>query len=316
MSLKTVYQRIPLESVEPTSQPISVTDQAALVQELTSSRYVSPETVSKYMSSIQSIYSWKTPYFQLDFWIPESQLSEWQYPLNKLLRRLETLRIYYHSSKSIHFVCVPLDIPRRFPVNSTQCLGREHVNGGYTYVNGNTVYLFRREELSKVMLHEYLHQIQGHKDAEWTAESLEKVRALVPIPKDIDFRPNEAVVEAWALFYHINFLSIENGIPFKTLWDTELQFALQQARHIWNHQSKCLPQWNEQTHTFSYYILKALFVWSWRGHTSHVWRLDYSIEELSDWIRSHWDAWKKKIHTGARDRASHSSARMTLFGDF
>lgn len=310
-------------SVEPTQRPKSPDEQTLLIQELTTSRYVSTERIGDYMSYVRSIYSWKTPFFQLDFWIPDDQVSEWNYQLNKLLRRLETLRKYYDSSKPIHFVCMPLDIPRHFPANKQQCLGREHVNGGYTYVNGHTVYLFREEELSKVMIHEYLHQIQGHKDVEWTPEALDEIRRLVPIPEGIDFRPNEAVIEAWALFYHTQFLSIETGIPFKRLWEAEKQFVLQQARQIWAHQSQCLPRWNEQTHTFSYYILKACFIWAWKKNDL-VWRLDYSIPELVDWTKSHWDAWKNMIDTGRKNIPRPDkkiplpikSARMTLLGDY
>lgn len=323
--LHAIHRRRSLVPVPPIAHPISTEARNTLIQELTTTRYVSDETIRTYMASVTSVTSWKTPYFQMDLWISDAQRSKWDDVMNALLRRLESLRIYHASSKSIHFVCVPLDIPRRFPNHTNQCLGREHVNGGYTYVNGDTVYLFRREELPKVMLHEYLHQLQGHKDAEWTSEALENVRALVSIPSSIDIRPNEAVVEVWALFYHTHFLAVETGIPFKTLWDAETRFVLQQARHIWTHQSHCLPRWNEETHTFSYYILKAWFVWAWSDATAHVWRLDYSVDELTQWIQSHWAEWKKKIETvrgtgmgtgTAPALREPKSARMTLLGDF
>ena len=328
MSLTHIYRSLGAIETAMSQHPKAADAEATLVQELTTSGYVSLEVIRAYMSTVQSVYSWNHGMFQLDFWIPVEAVAEWNHQLRRVVRRLETLRLHYRSTKPIHFVCVPLDIPRQFPTSTTQCLGREHVNGGYTYVNGNTVYLFRHEELPKVMLHEYLHQIQGHKDAEWDAKSLERIRALVPIPTGIDIRPNEAVVEAWALYYHTQFLALEHPISFKSLWDAERRFALHQARRVWAHQSKCLPSWNEQTHTFSYYVLKACFVQS-LGEQMHKknthtqsqppWQLDYSVPVLVAWIVSQWSHWKAQLvagtGTGTRTEGA-DGARMTLLGDF
>jgi hypothetical protein len=295
--------------------------QAMLIRELSASPFMAIGTLDTYISRVTRVYQWSMGGFQIDLWIPEEEVKEWRFRVAKWMQRLEKLRTIYGSTKPIHFICVPLDVPRRFPEDARQCLGREHVNGGYTYVNGHTVYLFRKEELSKVLLHEYLHQIQGHKDAEWVAQpaALEHVRKLANIPHGIDLRPNEAIVEAWALRHHTKCLSEETGIPFKILWDAEVAFACSQARRVWMHQSHCVPRWNEGTHTFSYYILKAWLVWAWeksKKDTGREWSLNYTITELIAWIQQHWPTWQTQLESGRRLKSNGGGARMTLFGDW
>lgn len=288
----------------------------ALVQELSGSPYMTIEILNVYLTEVSHIYTWSMGGFQIDMWIPTQTVKEWRYRVAKWMQRLENVRVWYGSTKSIHFICVPLDVPRRFPSESHQCLGKAHVNGGYTYVNGNEVYLFRKEELSKVLLHEYLHQVQGHKDAEWYAhpEQLERIRTCAEIPQGIDIRPNEAVVECWALWHHTRCLSEETGIPFKTLWAAEVSFAYSQACRVWAHQGLCVPRWNEGTHTFSYYILKAFLVWAW--DKKNVWQLKYNVKAFVDWVQLHWPTWQTRLESVGQQRTKGVSARMTLLGDW
>jgi hypothetical protein len=183
------------------------------------------------------------------------------------------------------------------------------------------VYLFRREELPKVVLHEYLHQIQGHKDLEWSHADMDFLKRVVGVSIP-DMRPNESIVEYWAWKHHWMFLSVETGIPWKILRKAETNYVLRQARRIWNHQKQCASSWMEGTPVFSYYILKAMYV-VLGGNTraQPPWRLDYSVPELNQWIHSHWTEWKKQLGEGhgvsvvSGNRKEPMTARMTLLGD-
>jgi hypothetical protein len=315
-------------------------DRNRLWKELSQSNYVPHELATAYLKDVSKIRRWHTPNFTLDLWIPEdvpagapaATRPNFRPRVSAWLHRLETLRRFYNTKKSIQFVCVPMPIPREFPKQSTQCLGRNHVNGGYTYIHQNTVYLFRAEELPKVLLHEYLHQIQGDKDGTWRqhTNALERIRRLVNIDPSVDIRPNEAVVEYWAWLYHQWFVGLEYHMNPKRLWDAETDFVLYQAKRIYDHQRECQPPyWYEETHVFSYYILKAFLVWAANPSApdadTGAESLFYSIDPFVERVERQWETFRASVLEPAHPLAAKkqlvhkwapNSARMTLLGDF
>lgn len=318
-AMKRVFSGVilPEATRKPTYAPVVPAERDRLVAELTQSNYINRAFALNHFSRVSRVATWKTDGgLQIDLWETPEAMAGWVQKMPRLLRRLEALRVYYAAVKPVHFICVPLDAPRQLPAEPSQCLDKPHVNGGYTYLNGNQVYLFRKEELPKVLLHEYLHQIQGHKDLDWDADALGRLNTIVGLQVG-DLRPNESIVEYWAWMHHTLFLALETGTPWKTLQAAERAFMLEQARRIWTHQQGCAASWTEGTPVFSYYILKAMY--SVLGNTK-AWRLDYSVPELLSWIETHWPVWKKELTRAtpakqARHEATPATARMTLFGD-
>jgi hypothetical protein len=321
--LATLYRaKSSIPAVQSSVFKCEPTDREKLKNEWAQSNYVPSAVAVPYLNSVSHIRRWKTAYFTLDIWIPETSPSSHFFVL-KWLRRLETLRRLYQSTKSIHFICVPLPIPREFPKESdaNQCLNQTNVNGGYTYIHQNTVYLFRAEELPKVLLHEYLHQIQGNKDSEWRQHptALSYVRQLENIHPSVDIRPNEAVIEYWAWIYQQSFVALDYHLPPKRLWMAETQFIMLQAKRIYNHQRNCRPvHWYEETHVFSYYILKAFLVWV-TGHRNREISLFYNIDSLIHTLETQWKPFKDALfqtRDPSKKQKEPHSARMTLLGDF
>ena len=321
--------------------PISSSAKASLLNELTTSKYLtaSPTELKEILDQTTIYYEWNLPFFSIQLWaIPDVQktFDQWKSIFQRVLYRLETLRLYYEQKESktmnpVVFTCVPIDIKRELPTSSRVCVKSEHINGGYTFIGLNQIYILRKEECPKVMLHEYLHQIQGNADQQWTGPILQELYQKWSISTErcspdmltcsTMLRPNEAIVEFWAWIHQIQFISLEYSIPWIVLWNAEYDFVMGQIKKLIEHQKECSldQQWREETHSFSYHVLKGFFAWCLQTEHQIPVTLIYTIQNLLEKIRLKWTPYWNSLEMDRpmyQKRKKHTSMRMTLFGDF
>lgn len=312
---------------------------SSVTHELLTSNYIAlPRTeIEKIIKTIQESYEWTSTHFIISVWmIPPANKKEntpkphWDTMIRRILLRLESLYLYYQqTSERITFTCVPFDVKRELPISSTICVKPEHINGGFTFIGLNEVYIFRKEEYPKVILHEYLHQVQGNQDALWLGPVLKSLYEQWNISMDgcLDsqmqlcrtiVRPNEAIVEFWAWVHQIQFLSIEYGIPWRLLWDAEYEFIRMQSQKLIHHQHKCNSQkWSEETHAFSYHVLKGFFAWCFKVDQQIPVALIYSVNDVVTTITKRWSIyWNGLQKIDTTKWGKDTSLRMTLLGDF
>jgi hypothetical protein len=128
------------------------------------------------------------------------------------LHRAHLLHTYLQIKKPLTFWIIPTSSPRLFPTPN-QPVTQENINGGYTYINGNTIYIYRHEDYPKVMLHEIIHHSAIHSNSIY----------------------NEAIVEFWALLFHLLFISTPTPATFDTLYQKELQWSLSLCKKLSQH---------------------------------------------------------------------------------
>lgn len=192
-----------------------------------------------------------------------------------------------------------------------------HINGGFTYTTGDDIYLFRREELGKVMVHELLHHSIYHVDP-WPPAVLRRMYVAFGIDSDgcdpaMDrcptmLRPNEAVVEAYALLYHLALVSGGDPRMFAAMWKQELAHAFDLAAWVRDHQATLAGgKWKEGTHAFSYLCLRAALLReglpALEGH--------YDPEQMAAIMDRGWQKLSGTTTDGAR---RPTALRMTVFG--
>lgn len=195
----------------------------------------------------------------------------------------------------------------------------EHVNGGYTYVSGNTVYIYRLEEWPKVMLHELIHHIPSIQKTRWSPNIIQKLYTLFAIDKtgcpekcSTVLEPTEAIVEAWAIFLHTVYMSYETGKSFQELMTDEISWN---DKHIaWVIQKKQHIQgvWSEGTHVFSYIVLRGILLHNLEAFLSI--RIPYRANALQKlWIKG----WKNLEGLVKNKRVmNNGTLRMSRHGDF
>jgi hypothetical protein len=236
--------------------------------------------------------------------------------LKRVVMRVQTLSKIYPMANPIIFWLVPVDDIKTFP-KPGKIIDVSHVNSAYTYINGDTVYIYRREEFPKVILHETLHHIAAiDTSKEWTQEQLKFVFDMFKIHENTLLRPNEAIVETWADLMQIAFVSIEYKMDFQKLYDTELNWSLQQAKRILAKQGN--SQWREGTHAYSYYVLRSLFMFDIEAFLKAHETADASSAKVGELVRLVRNTFASKEYSlrlrGTR-LPKHDSFRMTVFGD-
>ena len=166
---------------------------------------------------------------------------------------------YFGLSKNfnIHLVLAPHK--RVFPAMK-KLINVENINGGFTSVNGNDIYVFREEEFPKVILHELLHHSPVHSEA-WTKYHTDKLKHTFKISPNTRLVANEAVVEVSATIIHCIFVSIAYKQPLEKIINTEVHYSIQQSNKFLTKQRQ-LPYglWNEYTNSFCYIVFKTIML--------------------------------------------------------
>lgn len=199
----------------------------------------------------------------------------------------------------------------------------EHINGGYTYVQGNEIFVLRREEFPKVVLHEVLHHTPIHIH-QWGPTDLKALYSRFGISKDqcdnsmsrctTDLAPNEAIIEAWAEVLHLMFLSRDYGVPWNALYEREKMHAINQTRKVLTYKNKHFKNsWTEETHVFSYIVIRSMLFINFQRLCSY--KIPYNASEITTLIMDLATTLEQVSPTVAKGAGS-SSLRMTCFGDF
>lgn len=223
------------------------------------------------------------------------------------------------ANPPLEFFIVPHKNKRRFPGAGEQ-FAVKHINGAFTYRDNRKIYIFRHEEWPKVAIHEACHHLAIHTET-WDHQSLERIYAAFnidntgcPYQCSTDILPNEAVIEYWAEIMHLKYISKEYNVPFNTLLQKERQHALCKAAKILRHQKLYYPQWKEETHAFSYVVLRSVLLYFHEKFKKIPY--PYDSKAVTDFLISHYNnpSFKRDLKACAIPRGT--DMRMTVFGDF
>ena len=294
------------------------TTRTMLFREFQGGKYVDHKHTVQYLRTCDTHIVMKTPHVRLHVICPRSKQPP-RLLLTRVMRRIETLLKMYRCEKNLEFWLLPTSTRRTMPETVATKITPYHINGGFTYPQDNTVFIYRREEFPKVMLHETIHHLELDTSAHWPWDKLKALYSAFGISKEgcshvctTDLNPNEAVVEAWATIYHLAFLNIEYGIPWKNVATIEIAWALRQAKALLLKQAKMGGTWKEDTHAYSYVVLKSMLLWNMHAFIttppSQLPRvfMDLVLSESRSYIQA------------LQSQPSHTTLntlRMTAFGD-
>ena len=205
------------------------------------------------------------------------------------IKRIIITRKFFDIKGSlvIHFICAPYK--RYFPRNGI--ISSKHINGGFTDITKNEIFITRIEEYHKVVLHEVLHHchyIHGN----FSPTNIQKLKHVFNISKETILLPNEAVVEFWATILVIKYISFETKIPFKILYDIELEHSICQSTIIIEKQGE--KEWKEKTNSYCYIVFKTILL----ANVSEFlkdYKFPYDDTYITDFIINHKKLKKKNI---------------------
>lgn len=111
--------------------------------------YVTP-SMKEYIKKCVQIHTIKTSKFKINGYSTRPK-KVFINKLNKCAKRIEAIYKLYPNLKQLNIHVVDCPQKRKYIDDPV------HVNGGFTWLNRNDIFVFRSKEFCKVMLHEVLH---------------------------------------------------------------------------------------------------------------------------------------------------------------
>lgn len=229
--------------------------------------------------------------------------------LLKTIKRCYTLSKIYKLSKIFNIYILMSPYKRFIP--NTGIIKPVHINGGFTYTNSNEIFISRKEEYSKVILHEMIHHITNINNDNWDIDNINKLKKHFNISNKTKLIPNEAVVELWASIYNILFISFEYKIPYKILLYKELECTLNQSYKLKLFQKN--KEWVENTNAYCYVIFKTILLYNFKK-LMKTYKYPYDIDAITSFLikNSTLPVIKKNISK----YRNNNSLCMMLFSDY
>ena len=206
-------------------------------------------------------------------------------------------------------------IKRKLPNKNGDSIGAVNINGGFTYFNSNNVYIVRKEDYEKVILHELLHHHHDIHFEGWTNANIKQIKNMCGIAEKQYLLPNEAIIETYAIILNTIFYCIEHNMSFanfkKTLAkDKEHNIAI--AKKILNKQG--MNKWYEKTHSYCYIVLRATFYIYFKEFV-RIYRYN-NDDDITSFITMYFPKILRKIRQYGKGDNSNNYIKQTIFNNF
>ena len=145
---------------------------------------------------------------------------------------------------------------RCLPTKKGQIMDAVNINGGYTYINKNNIYIIRKEDYNKVIIHELLHHNTLIHKQEWEEQNIKRLKAHFKIHPNMLLIPNEAIIETYACILNTVFYSIETGTSLRENLKRDREHSINLTQKILDRQGDQL--WDEKTHSYCYIVFKTI----------------------------------------------------------
>jgi hypothetical protein len=181
--------------------------------------------------------------------------------LFKNLYRVYLISKIYNISKwgnyIFNYYIIMNPLKRFMPSKKEEVIDAVNINGGYTYINKNNIYIIREEDYEKVIIHELLHHNTLIHQQDWEAQNIKRLKEHFKIDKNMLLIPNEAIIETFACILNTVYHSIETGTSFNENLKRDQEHSVILAKKILDKQNGEL--WNEKTHSYCYIVFKTIF---------------------------------------------------------
>jgi hypothetical protein len=207
--------------------------------------------------------------------------------LNNIIAWLNFISEFASSqcSQTLNIYLLLNDAKKQIPEIDTEPIDTINANTAFTTACSrvNYIFIFRREEWFKVLMHETFHCFGLDFSSSVGDESNQCILSIFPaVHPNTDIRLYETFCEMWAEIFYFMFCSFTNsaGKPVgfsKSLFIREVRreqlFSIYQSNKVLNRSGfqyrdmmqqleKDKPQYRENTQAFSYYVLKSLMLWN------------------------------------------------------
>lgn len=233
-----------------------------LIQQLSRSSMLDFTFVKSYLTQCRYFYSVHTDSLEF-FVISKSNLSKKdKSTICNTISRIKTIiKLYNMINKTFRFFIVMNPMKRHLPESGI--LKTIHINGGFTYTNDRDIFIIRKEDYQKVILHELLHHNNLIHNENWKLSNIIKLKTFFNIHPSYQLIPNEAVVETIACILHVCFTAIERKALLSNVYTLEKNHSRNIVKKILQFQN--IGLWYEETNAYAYTVLKNILFCNFNG---------------------------------------------------
>lgn len=185
--------------------------------------FMSSERKKLFLDSYNNLWETKSDNTTIYLFLDNGKINQWKDLLKLLYWRVNFMREIANNKKPLVIWIYPSDYKKQLPKNKV--ITPDDINSGSTttYLGKNEngiIYIWRKEEILKVLIHELIHSFNIDKN---------------------DPSPKEAYVELRALEANIILELLERQLPLtnvNTLYNYEKIFSVEQSKKINNYTDK------------------------------------------------------------------------------
>jgi len=225
-----------------------------------SNKYLNYEFAYKYLDKCNHCYH--ITYKEINMYIiMRNKITNKQmFQIFKNLYRVYLISKIYNISKwnkyIFNYYIIMNPQKRCMPSKKDDLIDVKNINGGFTYIHKNDIYIIRKEDYEKVIIHELLHHnILIHK-TDWEKENIKRLKEHFNIHNNMLLIPNEAIIEAFACVLNTIFYSIETGSSLQDNLKKDQEHSICLAKKILDKQQG--NKWQEKTHSYCYIVFKTI----------------------------------------------------------
>ena len=174
----------------------------------------------------------------------------------KFIKKVMIRGVFILKNKQMTIHLIPSPAKKIFKEDGI--MTSENINSGFTYVNRNDIYIFRKEEFPKVVLHELIHHdLNIHQD-EFNEKNKRLLKEHFNICDDTTLILNETIIELWATILQLAFVSVDYNIDYRRLFKMEVIYSLYKCHQIFKIQKG--DKWKDRCNIYSYIIFKTILL--------------------------------------------------------
>jgi hypothetical protein len=216
-----------------------------------------------------------------------------------------TLKLYYNTNDNLDFEFIKKVMKRGvfilkgklitihlIPSHAKKILKEdgimtsENINSGFTFIKRNDIFIFRKEEFPKVILHELIHHDLNIHQELFKKENEIKLKEHFNLCDETLLILNEAIIELWATILQLAFVSIDYHYEFRKIFKMELNYSLYKCYQIFKIQKG--EKWNDKCSIYSYIIFKTILLYYLNDYIKiYMYPNKYDDTTLTDFLINH-----------------------------
>jgi len=274
--------------------PISIFDK--FKNKLSKDDYLNYKFASKYLQQCNNCFhiTYKNGEINMFITLRGNLTKQMRMQLCKNVYRVYLLTKIYNISNtgsSIFNYYIIMNPQKRFlPTKKDELIDVENINGGFTYISENDIYIIRKEDYNKVIIHELLHHNKFIHKTDWKEDNIRRLKTHFNISASMLLIPNEAIIETYACVLNTIFFSIETGSSLKENLKKDQEHSITLAKKILDKQNG--EKWVEKTHSYCYIVFKTiLYVYFNRFLKIYKYHND---TDITDFVIKHYALIRKK----------------------